>query len=198
MKIQDFCDMMKFEEIISNWSIATGLAAAAVDVEGKNIVNSSNLKEFDFSKPITLEDGTELGSINGKQIINDEEAAIAPEKIQSSAALLGDVVNLFVRESFSSKYNKETIEELRDGINSITEDIEVAKESAKQIGVFSSTQKMLALNASIEAARAGEAGRGFAVVALEVEKLAKSLAETSVAITGAVDNITETIENLNK
>lgn len=33
MKIQDFCDMQKFEEIMKNWANATGLAAVAVGAE---------------------------------------------------------------------------------------------------------------------------------------------------------------------
>lgn len=30
MKIQDFCDMKKFEEIMQNWATSTGLATVAV------------------------------------------------------------------------------------------------------------------------------------------------------------------------
>lgn len=257
MKIQDFCDMKKFEEIMSNWAIATGLATVAVGSDGKYISKSYNFTDFcmkytrtskegckrcekndvegegvytchaglvDFSIPITLEDGTQLGSVIGGQVLPeepdedkfratarelgvDEDRYIEAlnkvnvktrEQIDGSAQLLGDVINMFVRESYASKFNKEIVTDLREGIKRCAEEIEVANESAKQIGTFSSRQKMLALNASIEAARAGEAGRGFAVVALEVEKLAQSLAETSVTISGALDNITETIENLNK
>ena len=191
MKIQDFCDISKIEELICNWSVATGLEAAVVDDEGKNISNTGNIKDFDLSIPVTLDDGTEIGSINVKNTLDNES-----EKVECSTKLIGDVINMFVRESYVSKFSKETVTDFKEGIKSIADDIEIANESANQIGKFSSTQKMLALNASIEAARAGEAGRGFAVVALEVEKLAKSLAETSIAITGALENITETIENL--
>ena len=34
MKIQDFTDMRKFEEIMQNWAKATGLATVAVDADG--------------------------------------------------------------------------------------------------------------------------------------------------------------------
>lgn len=257
MKIQDFCDMAKFEEIMNNWAVATGLATVAVGADGKYISECYNFTDFcikltrgskegckrcekcdaegegvynchaglvDFGIPITLEDGTVLGSVIGGQVLPEEPDEDAfrqvareldinedkyidalrkvnvktREQIERSANLLGDVINMFVRESYASKLNKEIITDLREGISKSAEDIAVANESAKQIGSFSSRQKMLALNASIEAARAGEAGRGFAVVALEVEKLAQSLAVTSVDISTALDNVTETIQRLNK
>lgn len=37
MRIQDFCDMKKFEEIMSNWAKSTGLATVAVGDDGKYI-----------------------------------------------------------------------------------------------------------------------------------------------------------------
>lgn len=37
MKIQDFCDMNKFEQIMKNWANSTGLATVAVDADGKYI-----------------------------------------------------------------------------------------------------------------------------------------------------------------
>ena len=35
MKIQDFCDMVKFEGIMNNWAKSTGLATVAVGADGK-------------------------------------------------------------------------------------------------------------------------------------------------------------------
>lgn len=98
MKIQDFCDMNKFEQIMKNWANSTGLATVAVGADGKYISDCYNFTEFcidltrgsaegkkrceqcdreghgvypchaglvDFGIPITLEDGTVLGSIIG-------------------------------------------------------------------------------------------------------------------------------------
>ena len=194
MGIKEFCDTAKLEELVVNFSKATKATAAIVDTEGKNIYNSINVKDPDYSMPVTLEDGTELGKV----LLKLDEANEDSEAAEAIAKMISDLVNLFVRESYASKYNKEFVSDLKEGIKKAADEIEIANESAKQIGVFSSRQKMLALNASIEAARAGEAGRGFSVVAIQVEKLAQSLAETSVTITGALDNVTETIENLNK
>lgn len=46
MKIQDFTDMVKFEEIMSNWAKATGLATVAVGEDGKYISTSYNFTDF--------------------------------------------------------------------------------------------------------------------------------------------------------
>lgn len=46
MKIQDFTDMKKFEEIMSSWAVATGLATVAVGGDGKYISKCYNFTDF--------------------------------------------------------------------------------------------------------------------------------------------------------
>ena len=46
MKIQDFADMAKFEEIMANWASATGLATVAVGQDGEYISDCYNFTEF--------------------------------------------------------------------------------------------------------------------------------------------------------
>ncbi len=257
MKIQDFCDMNKFEEIMRNWAKCTGLATVAVGHDGTYISECYNFTDFcikytrgseegcrrcekcdregkgiyschaglvDFGIPITLDDGTVLGSIIGGQVLpenpNEEEfRAVAKslnineddyinalrkvnvksrDEIDASANLLGDVINMFVRASYATTINKNMLSGLREGISKAADQIVVANDNTKQIEAYSNRQKILALNASIEAARAGEAGRGFSVVAEEVQKLAQGMAATSVNIKKALGEVTETINSLNK
>ena len=193
------------------------------DREGKGVY-SCHAGLVDFGIPITLDDGTVLGSIIGGQVlpvnpdedkfratarelgINEDKYIEALQKvsvktreeIEASATLLGDVINMFVRASYSSYKNQSIVEGLKDGIQKAADQILLANESRKQIEAFSSRQKILALNASIEAARAGESGKGFAVVATEVKKLAEGMVETSTNIKNALDAVTETIMSLNK
>ncbi len=257
MKIQDFCDMYKFEEIMRNWAGSTGLATVAVGDDGKYISECYNFTDFcikytrgsaegcrrcekndregkgvyschaglvDFGIPITLDDGTVLGSVIGGQVLPenpdedkfrqtarelsiDEDKYIEAlkhvnvktrEQIECSAQLLGDVINMFVRASYATYQNQEILSRLRDGIGKAANQIVTANENTKQIDNLSSRQKMLALNASIEAARAGEAGRGFSVVAEEVQNLSKIMNEASNNIKKALGEVTETINGLNQ
>lgn len=46
MKIQDFTNMEKFEEIMSNWAKATGLATVAVGADGEYISDCYNFTDF--------------------------------------------------------------------------------------------------------------------------------------------------------
>lgn len=257
VRIQDFCDMSRFEEIMDSWAKSTGLATVAVGADGQYISECYNFTDFcikltrgseegcrrcekcdregkgvyschaglvDFGIPITLEDGTVLGSVIGGQVLPEspdedkfrqtarelgiDEAVYldalrkvnvrSREQIEASANLLGDVINMYVRTSYVTRANDHLMKELKDGINEAVNEIDVANESTKKIVGFSSKQRILALNASIEAARAGDAGKGFAVVANEVQKLAQGMSQASVEITSSLKRVTETIYNLNK
>lgn len=121
MKIQDFCDMDKFEQIMKNWASSTGLATVAVDADGKYISDCYNFTEFcidltrgsvegkkrceqcdreghgvypchaglvDFGIPITLEDGTVLGSIIGGQVLRRIRMRRSSVRQQGNLALM--------------------------------------------------------------------------------------------------------------
>ena len=257
MKIQDFCDMKRFEEIMKNWALATGLATVAVGADGEYISDCYNFTDFcikytrgcpeglkrcekndregkgvypchaglmDFGIPIELKDGTVLGSVIGGQVLPnnpDEEKFRATarelgidedkyidalhkvnvkneEEIKASAQLLGDVINMYVQHCYESKFSADLLKDLKGGISKAAEEIAVANSNTTQIEQYSNRQKILALNASIEAARAGEAGKGFAVVADEVQTLAKGMNATSANIKRALDEVTKTINSLNR
>ncbi len=257
IRIEDFCDMKKFEEIMANWAKATGLATVAVGADGKYISECYNFTDFcikltrgseegrkrcekcdregkgvytchaglcDFGIPITLGDGTVLGSVIGGQVlpenpdedkfratarslgINEDSYIRALNKvvvrtrdeIEASASLLGDVINMFVRSSYEEAKNGKILGKLTDGIAKAASEIKKANDSTGKIAALSKRQNILALNASIEAARAGEAGRGFAVVATEVRELAEGMVSATKEITERLDELTETISDLNK
>lgn len=255
IKIQDFCDMTKFEQIMNNWAKSTGLATVAVGADGKYISGCYNFTEFcidltrgseegcrrcekcdregkgvynchaglvDFGMPITLNDGTVLGSVIGGQVLPEEpdedkfrrtavELKIDPDKyidalhrvnvktrkqIEASAKLLGDVINMFVRSSYAEAVNNKIVDSLLTGINEAANEINIANEANRKLAKVSMNQKMLGINASIEAAHAGAAGKGFAIVAGEVQKLATTMERSSHEITNSLSNLTEIITAL--
>jgi methyl-accepting chemotaxis protein len=76
---------------------------------------------------------------------------------------------------------EQSVNQLDQEINSITEAIKIIDQIAFQTNILS-------LNAAVEAATAGEAGKGFAVVAGEVRNLAGRSAEAAKDIKNLVDN----------
>lgn len=185
IRIEDFCDMKKFEDIMKNWAMSTGLATVAVGADGKYISECYNFTEFcidltrgsaegrrrcekcdregkgvyschaglvDFGIPITLDDGTVLGSVIGGQVLPehpdddafrktagelgiDAEAYVRAlhkvnvktrEEIEAAATLLGDVINMFVRASYTSAVNKRLLDKLQTGIQECVEYIDDA------------------------------------------------------------------------
>jgi methyl-accepting chemotaxis protein len=118
------------------------------------------------------------------------------KQIHTSNALVSDSVEkVYVADAFATKLGKAS-EEVRKVIQLIAD--------------ISSQINLLALNATIESARAGEAGKGFAVVANEVKNLAnqtnKSVDEiskviddigtVSIRITGALNDVRESVEKI--
>ena len=257
MRIQDFCDMDKFESIMKNWATCTGLATVAVGDDGSYISECYNFTEFcieltrgsargaakcekcdkegkgvyschaglvDFGIPITLKDGTVLGSVIGGQVLPEnpdddsfretaKELGIDPERyiqalhkvnvktreeIEASANLLGDVINMFVQSSYEEYTNRDLLTRVKDSIEGATVEIEGATASTNLIVGYSRKQNILALNASIEAARAGEAGKGFAVVAKEVQKLAEDMGTTSDTIKKQLIKLTDIFSSLTR
>lgn len=177
---------------------------------------------IDFGIPITLKDGTVLGSVIGGQVLPEhpDEAvfrATAEElnidgdtylsalkkvpvrsraEIEASSYMLSDVINMFVRASYVDYVNEDIVGKLKVGIQKAASLIDLANVQTREIKSISVNQKILAINASIEAARAGEMGKGFTVVAEEVQRLAEVMSVASAEITQNLSDLTETIHAL--
>jgi hypothetical protein len=198
VRIQDFCDLHKLGEYVSNWAGATGFAAAVLSAEGEMLAvcgmdreTAKKLRDFDFQ--LVLDDGQVIGRVVGGAADGSETSE---EIMKAGSGLLRDVLDLFVRSSYEEYKNRSAFEDLKEGIGKAAQLIVQANKDTSQIGAFCNKQKILALNASIEAARAGEHGRGFSVVAEEVQGLAVSMSATSKSISATLGELTDTINKM--
>lgn len=256
MNIQDFCNMTKFEDIMSNWAKSTGLATVAVGADGKYISECYNFTDFcikltrgstegrkrcekcdregkgvytchagliDFGIPLMIGD-IQVGSVIGGQVLpeNPNEEVFCKvadeigvdrqryiealhkvnirtrEQIESSAKLLGEVLNDFINSEYHAKRNAALINNLTTAITACQELVEKIQGDSNNLNNVQRRQNILSLNAKIEAARAGDAGRGFSVVAEEVQKLAKTCDELNDSIKKNVTDISMVLNNINK
>ncbi len=170
MAINEYLDISLLEELLTDWSAATGMIAVVLDDEGGILSNKLGFSRDNieaFGEDIEV-DEVVVASVVGGPLDEDtpEEQVEAASKL-----LVSSIQNLMERY-----YNKQQLDGIKDTFSdSISDAAKLIKElSLKSQGLkkIENKQNILALNASIEAARAGEAGRGFTVVAHEFGKMA--------------------------
>lgn len=79
--------------------------------------------------------------------------------------------------------------ELNESLETISNFIDIYKDTNESITAIAGKTNLLSLNASIEAARAGEQGRGFAVVAEEIRNLSASTTDLVVVSNKKAEDI---------
>ena len=171
----------------------------------KCVFDCNDCPLFEFDLPENPDDETfrktaeELGIDPDRYIAALHKVNVkSREEIKASATLLGDVINMYVRDCYMTMINNRLLDKLQTGIQEAAQYIDEANDNTNKIEHFSSRQRILSLNASIEAARDGEAGRGFAVVASEVQKLADGMSATSTQISSVLGKLSTIIHELNE
>ncbi|MCG8367112.1 MAG: methyl-accepting chemotaxis protein [Pseudanabaenales cyanobacterium] len=126
----------------------------------------------------------------------------AAQQAGSSASGAKEALDLSETGTQAVKHTVQGIEELREKVSAIADQIMQLSEQTDQISTISGLvadvadqTNMLALNAAVEAARAGEQGKGFAVVAGEIRKLADQSRDSAGKINTLVGAIQASINS---
>ena len=205
MKIQEFVDMEKFNTLMHNWAVATGLAAVAIDSDGEQICACSSKGGCDYASlnGFTIDlmaNKKKMGTVKGGQVLEEEsEESVkkTDEELEAASIILQDYLNTYISKEYKLKHSgQEQVTRMQEAAMECERLIEVIQQNASKLDSIQKRQNILALNASIEAARAGDAGKGFAVVANEVGNLAKNSKELNSSIEETVVEISKVVQEM--
>lgn len=194
MAVNEYLDISLLDELLVDWSAATGMIAVVLDDEGNFLSNKLGFSRDNieaFSEDIEVDDVIAASVIGGPL---DEDTP--EEQVEAASKMLvSSITNLFERY-----YNKQQLDGIKEGFaDSITDAAGLIRElTLKSQGLkkIENKQNILALNASIEAARAGEAGRGFTVVAHEFGKMAHESGVINDAIQKTLKQLDSSMKEL--
>lgn len=209
MKLFDFVEQKKLEELQDSFSEATGIAISIKDSDGNHITKSKYDTGFghssltDFSESIIV-NGEKLGLITASQIISSEKQDMGEADINKIISLVGILLNSYVNMQFLQNSNAEKLSIMNEEIKGATATVQTIGKKANELESIASKQNMLALNASIEAARSGEAGVGFAVVAKQMGELSKKseviysdIKKSAIEITKSIGVLADALDTNN-
>jgi methyl-accepting chemotaxis protein len=183
-------------------SSTSGMATSAEEMSSSIQEIATASEEISSTIKEISQTADELSGNMSTVASNIEEISLSVREIAKNAQ---DGAEVTLKATEMSRQASSTMDQLGQAATEIGKVTLIIKKIAEQTN-------MLALNATIEAASAGEAGKGFGVVANEIKELANQSANAAEEIANkiegiqkntreavsAIDNISQTIESVNR
>ena len=171
-------------------NIAQDITNNAINVNSASKTRLSEVQNIEQLVNVFINHSNEIQTMSTFSL---DSAKIASQESTNVITLIQELFDLINNMSNSIDEFSQTIKELNDKNNSITDLVKVNDKISMQIN-------LLAINAAIEASKAKEFGKGFAIVACEVKKLAASSKQSTLNIGNEIDTIkqmTSSVTNKN-
>ena len=171
-------------------NIAQDITNNAINVNSASKTRLSEVQNIEQLVNVFINHSNEIQTMSTFSL---DSAKIASQESTNVITLIQELFDLINNMSNSIDEFSQTIKELNDKNNSITDLVKVNDKISMQIN-------LLAINAAIEATKAKEFGKGFAIVASEVKKLAASSKQSTLNIGNEIDTIkqmTSSVTNKN-
>ena len=171
-------------------NIAQDITNNAINVNSASKTRLSEVQNIEQLVNVFINHSNEIQTMSTFSL---DSAKIASQESTNVITLIQELFDLINNMSNSIDEFSQTIKELNDKNNSITDLVKVNDKISMQIN-------LLAINAAIEASKAKEFGKGFAIVASEVKKLAASSKQSTLNIGNEIDTIkqmTSSVTNKN-
>ena len=171
-------------------NIAQDITNNAINVNSVSKTRLSEVQNIEQLVNVFINHSNEIQTMSTFSL---DSAKIASQESTNVITLIQELFDLINNMSNSIDEFSQTIKELNDKNNSITDLVKVNDKISMQIN-------LLAINAAIEASKAKEFGKGFAIVASEVKKLAASSKQSTLNIGNEIDTIkqmTSSVTNKN-
>ena len=171
-------------------NIAQDITNNAINVNSASKTRLSEVQNIEQLVKVFINHSNEIQTMSTFSL---DSAKIASQESTNVITLIQELFDLINNMSNSIDEFSQTIKELNDKNNSITDLVKVNDKISMQIN-------LLAINAAIEASKAKEFGKGFAIVASEVKKLAASSKQSTLNIGNEIDTIkqmTSSVTNKN-